>query len=482
MKISFSARAFVAYFLILAVLSWFFIDQATDKLRVAFQQSSETVLVDTANLLATSLEQNFHDGVLDTDEISQLFEQSYDRQIHAQIYSLTKEAIDLEIYITDNQGTVVYDSTHQHTGDDFSSWLDVKRTLNHEYGARSSTRYSYKTAPGDEKIMVVAAPIRSGQSIAGVLSVVKPVQPLEQLLATESKHLTSYLLIALAIAIAIAYFISLGFTQSIRKIVTYANNMAAGQRSPQPAFMDKRFDALIEAITHLRQELDGKEYVEHYVHALTHELKTPLTAVAAASELLNEDMPASDQKHFIGNIQSANQRMQLLVDRILELSKLESLNALNKITTFDLSEAIRQQLSQSTALIQKADCHIEFKQQNEMIMVNGDPLLIRQCIGNLLDNAIENSPNGSKISIEYQQTHTHHQLQITNQGRLDDYVLARAFERFFSAQSKKGLRKRTGLGLSFCREIMQLHQGNIQLLNTNDGVCAQIKWPMALQT
>jgi two-component system, OmpR family, sensor histidine kinase CreC len=480
MKLSFSLRAFVAYFIILGGLTWFFLDQATEKLKTAFQQSSETVLVDTSALLATSVEILFRDNVIDTDQISHLFEQGYQRQTQAQIYSLFKNAIDLEIYITDRQGFVIYDSTGLNIGEDYSKWRDVKLTLAGEYGARTSYRYPDKTTEDDEKIMVVAAPIKIDGDIVGVLSVVKPIQPLEQLLAAERENLILYALFALAIAMAIGYLLSHGFTLSISKLVNYANTMAKGQRDQQPEFMDKRFDNLATAITHMRDELDGKEYVEHYIHSLTHELKTPLTAVAVAAELLSEEMPVPDQKKFIGNIRASNHRMQLLVERILDLTKLENLNALSDVSQFDLCQIIKQQLQQSQVLIDATDCIVNFSQADQTIMVNGDELLIRQCISNLLDNAIENSPKGSHISITYQQQDQYHQLNIMNTGHLDDFVIERAFERFFSVQSEVGVRKRTGLGLSFAREIMHLHQGEVTLLNADGGICAEMRWPISL--
>lgn len=477
MKVSFSLRAFIIYFSVLAALTWFFLDKATDKLSTAFQQSSETVLVDTATLLATSLEQHFRDQVLDTDEISHLFEQSYQRQFQAQIYSLYKDTIDLEIYITNRQGIVIYDSTGLHKGEDYSDWRDVKLTLEGEYGARSSYRYEDQTHEGDEKIMVVAAPIKVEEDIVGVLSVVKPIRPLEQLLAVESANLKAYVLVALAVAMGIGYLVSHGFTLSISRLVDYANTMAKGERSPQPEFMDKRFDTLAAAITHLRDEVDGKDYVEHYIHGLTHELKTPITAVTAASELLSEDMPAADQKRFIDNIRASNQRMQQLVERMLDLTKLENLDALTNTQPCDLEQVVSQQMAQSQPLIDEMQSEVVFHQPESPIVFMADALLIRQCLGNLLDNAIENSPRGSRVDISYDFHHQQHHIRVINQGQLDDYVIERAFERFFSVQSSTTVRKRTGLGLSFVREIMALHQGSIDLSNTNEGICAEMSWP-----
>ena len=119
MKISFSLRAFILYFVILGTLSWFILDKAVEHLNIALRQSAESVLVDTANLLATSLEHEFRDQSLDTWEIERMFTDAYRRDVNAQIYSLHKTKIDTEVYITDKKGIVVYDSAGVYTGEDF---------------------------------------------------------------------------------------------------------------------------------------------------------------------------------------------------------------------------------------------------------------------------------------------------------------------------------------------------------------------------
>ena len=75
--------------------------------------------MDTANLLATSLEQEFRDGTLDTWEIQRLFTEAYRRDLDARIYHVLKERIDTEVYVTDRDGVVVYDSTGEHTARTF---------------------------------------------------------------------------------------------------------------------------------------------------------------------------------------------------------------------------------------------------------------------------------------------------------------------------------------------------------------------------
>ncbi|MEM7196405.1 MAG: two-component system sensor histidine kinase CreC [Pseudomonadota bacterium] len=476
MKISFSLRAFVVYFIILATLSWFILDKAIERLNVALRQSAESVLVDTANLLATSLEAEFKDQVLDTGEIRQLFNRAYNRNIQAQIYNVTKNKVDTEVYVTDRDGTVVYDSSGLHTGEDFSEWRDVRLTLDGEYGARTSFKFEDQTEEDDEKIMVIAAPIRIEHDIVGVVSVVKPIQSLEAFLLDESNQLKQYAIGLLAIAMILGYLVSHGFTASIGKLVNYANGMAAGRKTAKPRFMDKRFDHLSNAINNLRQQIDGKNYVEDYIHSLTHELKTPLTVVEASTELLSDDMPVEQRRKFIGNIRTANARMSRLVDRMLELAQLESMDEVALSDRFDLAEAVGELIDERDALIREKALRIA-RPESESIEVHGDALLLQQAIANLLDNAIEHCPINGEISVIHSNHNQGNRITVFNQGgALDEFIVNQAFDRFFSVPPEEAT-KGTGLGLAFVREIMSLHQGTAELENTENGVVATIWWP-----
>jgi two-component system sensor histidine kinase CreC len=477
MKVSFSLRAFVVYFIILACLSWFFLDKAIERLNVALRQSAESVLVDTANLLATSLEHEFEDQTLDTWEIERLFSDAYDRKLNALIYNVQKEKVDTEVYITDRNGIVVYDSSGEHGGEDYSGWRDVQLTLAGQYGARTSFKYEDQTEEDDEKIMVIAAPIRFEQDIVGVVSVVKPIRSLEAFLLDESNQLKKYAIGLLAVAMLFGYFVSHGFTASIVKLANYANSMAEGKKVTTPNFMDKRFDNLSNAITHLRKQIDGKEYVEKYIHSLTHELKTPITAIEASAELLSEDMALDERRKFIGNIRTSNRRMSRLVDRMLSLAKLEGMPEVTSISEFDLASAMKQLAIERDAILNERNVAVRYPELESMI-VEGDPLLIQQAIANLFDNAIIFCRPGGEIRLGLESTKDGYYVSIFNEGKaLDDYVIERAFDRFFSTPPSGEHSKSTGLGLSFVREIMNLHHGTASLENMPGGVVAKLWWP-----
>jgi len=159
-KISYSLRAFGIYFLILGSLIWFTLDNAIERLNDGMRQSAESVLVDIAQLLATFVEDEaIEKGQLSTTQLKRIFEELGQRKFSAQIYQVTKTDVDSEVYVTNDKGVIIYDSTGENVGEDYSKWRDVHLTLDGQYGARTSYRSRLHTEPDDPKVMIVAAPI-----------------------------------------------------------------------------------------------------------------------------------------------------------------------------------------------------------------------------------------------------------------------------------------------------------------------------------
>lgn len=485
MKLSFSLRAFITYFLILGTLLWFTLNNATERLNDGMRQSAESVMVDIAHLMASLIERDLLSpskaASLPTNSLEQLFTEVKQRSFAAKIYQITKTDVDTEVYVTDANGIVIYDSEGRTVGEDFSRWRDVQLTLEGEYGARTSFKDPGAQEPDDEKVMVIAAPIRHSEQIVGVVSIVKSIQSLEGHLLTESQQLMQYAAVLLVVALVIGYIISMWFTGSLQKLSDYANTMAAGKPARAPHFMDQRFKQLAASLTHMREQLDGKEYVEDYIHSLTHELKTPITSIRGAVELLNEELPKADHDKFVGNINTSNRRMARLVDKMLSLAKLEGLTELVNASEFDLKPTLDRLLLEREPQIRKRSLQVN-KPAMDHLPMYGDKLLISQALANLLDNAIDFCRDGGKVSIAVETARGNYRVSVFNQGEpIPEYALTRMFERFFSlprpgSDQNPNAVKSTGLGLSFVQEIMKLHGGKVRIRNVEDGVQATLAW------
>jgi two-component system sensor histidine kinase CreC len=301
-------RIFLAYFLFVGLAGWFVLSTVMDEIRPGVRQSTEETLVDTANLLAEILRDEVQAGTLNQGRLPQLLAAYGRRQPQASIWGVEKTAVNHRIYVTDASGIVLLDSRGEALGQDYSRWNDVLLTLRGEYGARS-TREGDADAP-EASVMYVAAPIRADGRIIGVVSVSKPNSSLQPYIERSQRRLAWLGGGLMVLGLLVGALLSWWLSASLRRLTAYAQAVSAGQRVEVPVVSGGELRQLGAALERMRIELDGKAYVERYVHTLTHELKSPLAAIRGAAELLHQQMPVAQRERFVDNIELESARLQ----------------------------------------------------------------------------------------------------------------------------------------------------------------------------
>ena len=385
---SFSLRIFLGYFLLVAVAFWLFLQDLNEELVPGMRQSLEEVLVDTANLLAETVADEVLEGSVPEGEFASRMEAFGRRRMNAVIWFLKKRDPGLVVYVTDQRGRVLYDSRGRDLGADYSRWNDVYLTLRGEYGARTT-----RDDPEDEysSVMYVAAPILAADRIIGVLSVGKPSATVLPFVEAARRSLIHKGLMLLGLSLALGLVLTYGLSASIRQLTRYADQVGRGQRVPAPRLREPEFARLAQAMETMRGELEGKEYVEHYLHTLTHELKSPLTAIQGAAELLDEEMPLETRRRFLGNIRNESLRLRQVVERLLGLAALEKRQDLETVESIDINPLIERLCADKQPLLAQVGLRLTCRLAPAAV-VQGETFLIQQALSNLLDNAIEFSP------------------------------------------------------------------------------------------
>jgi two-component system sensor histidine kinase CreC len=310
--------------------------------------------------------------------------------------------------------------------------------------------------------------VRHDDRAVGVLSVGKQAKDLKLLVTGLDRKIAVAGLVALGVAVGLALLLTQWITLPIRRLAGYAHAVAAGARPPLPPLHTREVTELGQAFETMRDALDGRRDIEGYVRSLTHETKAPLSAIRAAAELLEEGPPPAEQRRFLANIRSESERLQQLVDRILELSALEARRSLAEPVAVSLAAVVGEVAAACEPLVARKGLRLRVDVEPEAL-VDGDPLLLRQALLNLVHNAMRWTPAGGEVAVEARAFASAVVVVITDTGPgLPDYALARAFERFFSLpppDQEKG----TGLGLPFVQEVAALHGGQARLENRAEG-------------
>jgi two-component system sensor histidine kinase CreC len=407
----------------------------------------------------------------------QSVDQAFSRPLSARIYSLVKTDVDMRIYITDKQGKLIFDSSHkQNIGSDYTYWRDVHLTLKGQYGAR--------TTPDDmedpaSKVLYVAAPILVDGNIAGVLTVGKPTTSINTFLKNAKPQIFKVGLLAMVAAIVLSYFVSIWITRPIKRLTRYANDVRQGKRVDFPRLDRSEIGDMGKAFAKMQQTLEGKEYVEQYVQKLTHEVKSPLSAIRGAAELLEEKMPAEQRTLFLNNIRNEANRIQALVDRMLELSALENQKILRRVKRIPVSSLFQTAVESKRAILEKKQLQLTTRLPDK-VRVKGDKLLLNQALSNLLQNAIDFSPGLSEIFLGSQVEGYLLKIIVEDHGAgIPEYAIKKVFDKFFSLQRPNSREKSTGLGLNFVAEVAKLHNGTVELENRQaGGVRATLTLPL----
>jgi two-component system sensor histidine kinase CreC len=219
--------------------------------------------------------------------------------------------------------------------------MDVYRTLKGAYGARSSR---FDKDDSSTSTLHVAAPVYDGEKIIGVLTVRKP--KLDQwpfIQQRRSKIVLSTVLIGSGIALFVGAVI-FWYLQPLRRLTAYVQAVKRGERPTMPNLRaSAEVNTLATALEDMREELEGRDYAATYVQTLTHELKSPLAAIQATSELLAEGkMDEPQRKRFADNLRHECDRAEHLLQQLVRLAEIERLKALPSKTEVDLAQLARQ--------------------------------------------------------------------------------------------------------------------------------------------
>ncbi|QJP06380.1 two-component system sensor histidine kinase CreC [Pseudomonas multiresinivorans] len=468
-----SLRIFLVYFFFVGLTGWFVLRTVMDEIRPGVRQSSEETLVDTANLLAEILQADVKRGTLDQSRLPEMLRAYGARSPQADIWGVNKTAVNHRIYVTDARGIVLLDSLGQAVGQDYSRWNDVYLTLRGQYGARSSRE---SADDPESSVMYVAAPIRDGEKIIGVVSVSKPNRTLQPYIDRSQRRLAwlgaGLIVLGLLVGAGLSWWLS----RSLDRLTRYAQAVSEGRRAELPRYRGGEMAQLAGAVERMRVQLEGKDYVERYVHTLTHELKSPLAAIRGAAELLEGEMPAEQRARFVGNIAGESERLQQLIERLLSLAQVEQRQGLEERVPVALHELASELIDERMARVQGVQLENAIPSQ---ATVHGERFLLRQALGNLLDNALDFTPAGGVIRFDAQPDGEGWRVELFNQGEaIPEFALPRLTERFYSLPRPASGRKSTGLGLNFVAEVATLHGGELSVENVDGGVRATLFLPM----
>ncbi len=230
-------------------------------------------------------------------------------------------------------------------------------------------------------------------------------------------------------------------------------------------FYDKTAGVIIvlqDITKHKKLDDMRKEFVAN----VSHELRTPLTTVKSYTETLIDDEIQNEEiaMNFLNVINGEVDRMAILVQDLLDLSKFDSEKMVLNMEALDLRKIVEKTISQNKILIDKKSQNIETEFNKDEYIILGDIIRINQVFNNILSNAIKYSPENENIYVSIHEDDEEYIVNIRDTGiGIPKEDIAHIFERFYRVDKARSRQMGgTGLGLAITKEIIEVHGGSIK--------------------
>jgi signal transduction histidine kinase len=381
--------------------------------------------------------------------------------------------------VLDTQGCVVA-SSGSHLGACLASLPEVEAALAGRYASVLRHRHLETPPPPIESIsrrgrvrVHIAIPVLADGEVIAVVRMARTAIDPAKALWFDRERLAVALGACALLTAALSLFLSHTIARPLRDITRAARSIARGEQSapldppPLAATELREMSAALDQMT--RQLSDRADYIAEFATHVSHELKTPITGIRGATELLEEEwdgMKPDERRRFLANIRGDAQRMERLVTRLLHLARIQSApeyaeaidpGAFLKDLCGSYGDAVTLRLDGLPSSISINPDHLESAVRN--LVDNA----IRHGAGQVVEVEAETEMRGDVARVIIHVRDRGPGISPSNQNRI--------FDRFFTTERDAG---GTGLGLSIARAVAETRGGHLDFETGPDGTCFEL--------
>ncbi|HEY4283783.1 MAG TPA: heavy metal sensor histidine kinase [Chthoniobacterales bacterium] len=235
---------------------------------------------------------------------------------------------------------------------------------------------------------------------------------------------------------------------------------------PLAEAFDQMLDRLEESFIRLRR----------FSADLAHELRTPIGNILGEAQVsLTRDRTSGEYREVIESTVAECERLSLIVDNLLFLARAESARQQISPAGFDGRPAVEKIAAFYDAIAEERNVRIDCRGD---ATVTADPVLFERAIGNLVENALNFTPNGGKVAISLATGNKHSEVTVSDNGcGIAPEHISRVFDRFYRADASRSSRG-SGLGLALVKSIVELHGGTAVIQSdVNKGTTVTLLFP-----
>ena len=398
---------------------------------------------------------------------SQLFTQLVRKaELHDEVIWLVNND---RIYVTsdlENNATLTEDDILKYYGDMYE---DIQKGNVATSISRSNDTFF------NVPIITVGSPITIDGNVKGSVFVHKTLLSVNRSLYNVDRVLLITGVIYSAVAVLLCTFFSSYLLRPLKSVSNAAKEMAKGNFDVRVNVASHdEFAQLAETFNRAAEDLGRYEATRSsFVANVSHELRSPMTSMQGLVQaMLDGAIKEEERDYYLNVVLDETKRLNLLVNDLLDLTRIESGAFPMNISKIDINEIIRRTIITFESRINSAKINVNIDITDGKCMVMGDQDRITQVMVNLFDNAVKFTPEGGSLSVSVDESQKKKvRVSVTNTGKpIPEEELPLVFVRFYKTDKSRNREQQgTGLGLSIVKNIIEQHGQDIWVTSNEEG-------------
>ena len=358
------------------------------------------------------------------------------------------------LILADSSGTIIGDTNAQWLGETVQSVRLTKPTSIVVSGQEVGKLYLLSSG------MVIVQFIPPG----GALSGQPPSSPEQRYLSHVNTSLIIAGVVGAAVAILLGLFLTRQFTKPIRALKRGAARIAGGDLAYRVEVKSKdEFDELATSFNSMAATLDSSEQSRRRLFAdIAHELRTPLSVIGGTVDAMLDGVYEPNPDNLT-SIKEETEVLTRLVAELRDLTLAESGHLKLEVEPTNLAELVQRRVSQAEVIAQGKNISLKTDITERLPEIEADGRRIEQVVANLLDNALNHTPQGGTVTIAVSPDKDGILVSVSDTGEgIPPEHLPYIFERFYRVDDARSRKTGgAGLGLAIAKQMVELHGGRI---------------------